>query len=281
MKKIALSKLLKLEVPRFVGEVIRIVSKYDTKALNIDSTFQLLVNQQSNVALLTVPYGPHDLTELLCQLNLKRLNYAAIITTQMRALEKVELEKTKQLVKVARPSVRLYLNYLRQNNQTYIQEMINGFFIHLRENPEVHCGLVELGFKFYLDELQSANITHEKVFLERLESISKRPRVDSRAIQKEVQGILRILFEQIDYYQYAYKSLNYEPMINELNGLITRFTNLINTRATVNKRKTTNSKQSEAEESSSDQEKSTEAETEGRDQDAEEGGDTFGKKRNL
>ena len=242
MKKISLSKLLKLELGAFIEDVVRIISKYDTKALHIDATFQLILDQQPNLVLVEEPNGPNVLTQELNDLIQECLNYAAIINSQIRVYARLKDEKTKQLVKKGRPTVLLYLNYLRQNNLTAILGLMKGFFIDLENNPEVKEALIALGLGEYLQHLQNALITYQKVRLERLQSKAARPEIDSKAMQKHMQHLLRTLFNQINHYHHAFKDLDYRPMMNELNIIIPTYTNIINTRATVNKKKAANAK---------------------------------------
>ncbi len=243
MKSIFLSKLLKLELRAFAEEVIRIVSQHDTKTLHIDGTFQALIDQRPNIELLIVPYGSHPLTVQKEYMNEKCLNYAAIITNQIGVYSRLEDEETNRLVKIAQPAIHFYLNRLRQNNLTYIHGMLYGLFVYLKEKPIEKEALVSLGLEGYLNKLQDAHIAYKKVTGERLASKSKRPKIDSKAIQREIQHLLRMLFNQIDYYQHAYQDLNYRPMINELNGVISEFSGSINSRAAVNKRKAIKTKE--------------------------------------
>ena len=48
---------------------------------------------------------------------------------------------------------------------------------------------------------------------------------------------MRYVFDNINRYQRTFKDLNYEPLINELNGQLTVFSKNINLRTTLNKKK--------------------------------------------
>ena len=235
IKQIALTKLLKLELPQLVKQVTKCIQKHDLEALKLVDTFELLKEQRSKMELLKVSYGKHPLTEQIRQLHLKRCKYAAAITSQMIFLSKMVTDDTRGLVQLAHPIVKLHLYYLRQNNQFEIDQIITTFFKQLNDNPEVLNALESLGLKFYLDELKSANDQHRTLCNKRSSDISQRPKIDTLAVQREAHYVLRGLFEQINFYQFTYKDIDYSKLIGEINGLITRFSGLISMRATCSK----------------------------------------------
>ena len=235
IQQIALTELLKLELPQFVKQVTKCLEKHNLEALKLNDTYELLKEQRSKMALLKVSYGKHPLTERIHQLHLKRIKYAAAITSQMIFLSKMATEDTRPLVELAHPVVKLHLYYLRQNNRFEIDQIITIFFKQLNEKPEVMNALETLGLKFYLDELKSANDQHYRLTNERTSDISQRPKIDALAVQREAHYVLRGLFEQINFYQFTYRGIDYSKLIGEINGLIARFSGLIHTRETCNK----------------------------------------------
>ena len=235
IQQIALTKLLKLELPQFVKQVTKCLEKHNLEVLKLKDTYELLKEQRSKMALLKVSYGKHPLTKKIHQLHLKRIKYAAAITSQMIFLSKMDAEDTRSLVQLAHPMVKIHLYYLRQNNRFEIDQIITIFFKQLNEKPEVLNALEALGLKYYLDELKRANDEHYKLSNERTSDISQRPKIDTLAVQREAHYVLRGLFEQINFYQFTYRDIDYSKMIGEINGLITRFSGLIHIRETCNK----------------------------------------------
>lgn len=181
--------------------------------------------------------GPHLLTAQVDKLHEKRLKFAAIITNQMRVAEKADFADKQHLVKLAKPIVYGYLNYLRQNDKEAIKSGIAGFFLELKLHPEVKEALYELGFKTYLDELEAADEGYENTRTLRNAQISQRPKGSTLPVQRELQYILNILFEQVDYYQHVYKDIDYTGLLTALNHTIAIYTKLIKTRDTQRKNK--------------------------------------------
>ena len=242
MKKIALSRLHKLEVPQFVNEVMETLEKYDLKTMHLQEMYNALCDLEPKIKLLEVDFGPHPLTKDLDELHEKRLTYAAIITTQMRTLDKVHSKETKSLVRIAKPVVRVYLNYLRKKNKKVVHECIEGFLLHVEDDLQVKNALHKLGFSPYIDELQKINSCYLEIHFKKGEDISKRFKGSTGPIQKEIQHTLRLLFDQIDLYQYIHKDVDYDTLIVELNYTITSYSKIIKTRATANKKRANTAK---------------------------------------
>ena len=234
IQNIALTKLLKLELPQFVKKITTCLEKHNPKALKLQDAYNVLLDQRSKMALLRVPYGKHILTPVIQQLHLKRLKYSAAITTQMNFMKKMNLDDTRELLELAHPFVKLHLYYLRQNNQYVINQTLTTFFDLLNKKPDLQNALETLGMKFYLDEMKKANDEHYKLSNERSRDISQRPKIDSKAVQKEAHYVLRSLFEQINFYQFTYPDIDYSGLISEINVQIARFSGLIHTRETCN-----------------------------------------------
>ena len=238
IKGIAFTKLRKLEVYKLYKDVVKVISEFNTKAMHIENTCDVLLGMQPKADLLLSTekdFGPHPLTPKIESLHQKRFKFAAIITTQMRTLEKADLEENRDLVTLAKSMVYRNLNYLRQNDQITVEELINQFFHQLKINPAVKDALVQLGFKPYLDELESANNAYKKIYLERTAQQSRRHKGSTLPIQRELQYVLGILFDQVDYYQHVYEEVDYSVLNTKLNYVITTYTKLIKTRDTQRK----------------------------------------------
>lgn len=238
IKKIAYTKLRKLEVFTLYSEVMDIVGKYDTKAMHIEATCHVLAGMQAKAELLDVSdkdFGAHLLTPVVGELHERRLKLASFITNHIRALERVAFEDTIHLVDTAKAEVTRHLNYLRENDRDDVTQLIIQFFATLKEKPEVESALHELGFKFYLDHLQDAHNAYMKAYGERREQQSAQRKGSTLPVQREIQRALAILFEQVDSYQHTYLSIDYTALILELNYVITSYTKQIKTRDTQRK----------------------------------------------
>lgn len=236
IRKIAFTKLRKLEVYRLYNDVVDVIERFDTKALHLGDTCEVLIGMKpkADKLVLTEQYkGPHSLTPKLKQLQQRRLKFAAIITNHMRTVEKADLEGTSHLVTLAKPIVVFYLHYLRKRDQVGVDVFIKGFFHELELNPAIKDALYKLRFKAYMDELEKANNEAEETLMARGEDLSKRRgRGNTLSEQRDLQYILSILFNQVNHHQQLFKDLDYSKLTTALNRTIANYTKLIKTRDT-------------------------------------------------
>lgn len=238
MRSISLSKLLKTELPELVTSVIRTVEKHDPQSLHLDGVLQMLKHSKTQIDTLEVPYGPHPLTNRINKLHQKQLEYAGSISDQMQAIARIDLMGAKKEVKIANLMVRRHLIGLRKNNQRVVSIILDQFFDKLDEELEVSDALRSIGLQLYIDELRRIHTEYKRLYDERDDSLAERQKAkESKQIQKDGQGVLRGLLEQVDLAQKTYKHLDYEPLITELDVILASYTNLIKTRATYNKKR--------------------------------------------
>lgn len=237
IKNITLSKLLLTEIDTLVDEVTQAVGRNNPELLRLSDTYELLLEQKMLTAKIKIPYRGHSLTSLCKKLNEQRIIHASILATHVRALEIGKFEKTQHLVDIAYPLVKLHLMEIRKNNRVLITGKIRSFIYQLQDNPKEMDAFVKLGFKKHIEDLAEANKTYREVHRERKVQISKRPKVNKKAISADAQDMLRYFFHQIRRYQHSYKHLNYEPLINELNVVLAVHSKNINFRTTINERK--------------------------------------------
>lgn len=240
IKKIAFTKLRKLEVLTFYDDIVRVINRHDTKVMRVDTTCHVLLGMQAKAQLLKLSdrdLGHNYLTPEVSKLHERRLKFAGFITNHMEVVEQAGFKGTDHLVKITKPVVVRYLHYLRQNNRVEVTQTIIQFFKELEEKPEVKDALYELGFKPFLDELQDTHDAYEKTYAERRAYRSSRHKGSTLPVQREIQRILKILFEQVDHYQHVFSDVDYSIFIAQLNRVITEYSKQIKTRDTQRKNK--------------------------------------------
>lgn len=240
IRKIAYSKLRKFEVYTFYNFVIDAISRYDTKAMRINNACDVLIAMQPKAELLNLTdddLGPHLLTPVVDSLHERRLKFAAIITNQMRILEKADIKENRHLVELAKHTVYRYLNYLRQNDKVTIGASLSSFFNELRDMPEIKDALCHLGLETYLNELEAAKNGYTTTRAKRNRQQSQSPKGSTTPVQRELQYIMDILFNQVNHYQHVYKDIDYSGLITALNHTIAIYTKKIKTRDTQRKNK--------------------------------------------
>lgn len=238
IKGISLSKLLKLHHSQLVIDIVAAIEWHKVHELHLQTGYEMLLQMKEHVNLLCVPYGKHPLTKEITALRIRRVELAGVICTQMQVLERANVESEREIVKIASYEVRLSLLGIRKNNQEIISGMLNRFFYHIDKDPEVMNAFIALGLGHYITELREINNSYAALWLKRNKSISLRPKVDSKALQRCCQSVVRHFLEQVDLAQKLYKHIDYEPFIYDLNLILTNYEGYIKKRATYSKKRT-------------------------------------------
>ncbi len=235
IKRISLSKVLKLELPGLINDVTRIVENFNKDDDYLKRGINSLREQQELTELLEVPRNAHPLTKRIELLREKELQCVGAIVSHMEFIVRANIDSMRPAATIAAPVVRRYLSGLRKNNESVINQIIKQFLQYSDDYPEVCDGLSNLGLQPFMDELKKINA--KKLKFMSLRDTNPRQKVNSRLIQKEIQNQLSIVFDLIDVLNSYDDKPNYDNLIQELNILLTRYATIINTRKTNNKKK--------------------------------------------
>ena len=237
--RISLSKLLKLEVPELMNDVICAVEKHNPQLLQLEGILQLLKYNKTQADTLKVPYGAHPLTSKVHELHQLRLEYAGSISTQIQAAVRVPIMASRPEMIIVNDLVRNYLLGLRNNNQHVVSNLLSSFFKGIDANAQIEDAFKQVGLQLYVDELRKADVAYKKTYNERGNSLAKRQRAKmNKSVQKNVQAVLRSFFDHLELSQMTYTQLNYKPLISLLNTILIDYSALIKTRAAYNKKRT-------------------------------------------
>lgn len=240
LKSISLSKLLQAELVRFVDDGIESLERFDMRALHLENSSEMLMLHYPEVRRLAIQYPRCSITEKLKSIHIKRVEYAGYIFTQVLSLEKLKGNSMKKEALRARLAVRLHLHAIRKDDRPRVDVRIWGFFDTLDNNPEVKEAFEVLGLLSYVEEFREINKSYHEVYELRVAAkVEKAKRSENKRIQKKAEDIFRIFFAQLKQAQETYPELKdeYAHLYAELNHIIPRFTKLIRTRATLNKKR--------------------------------------------
>ena len=236
IKSINYSRLLKLELPILANRVITTVEKHDAETLHIKETFDLLEKTKPQILALEVRFGPHPITEDLNDLRKKRIKNAGLIISHLNLVIKQDIEAQRKLIKVVQPVVTRFLSKLSRDSDDIATENVKQFMLQIQSNEDLSEALTELEFLSYANSLQIANLGLIENLAKRDASISQRMK-STPSISRPIHGALRNLFNQINLAKSLYPGVDYQPLIDELNVILTSYEAKINLRATLNKKK--------------------------------------------
>lgn len=237
INNIALSRLLKLELPQLAKGVLQIVEKHEPEVLLIESALNDFESLKPAIESLIVSYGPHPITEQLEPLRKQRILYATAISFQVRGLVSGYIEGTEDHIVVAKAASNRYLHRLRGNNEEVINERVEQFLKEIELNLELGDAVEALGFMKLIDGLKLAHMNLRRLLASRNASISKRDKGVTPVSSKVIRDGLTLLFMRITAAMHDNRELDYSPLVNELNEKLIRYKGLIKSRETILRKK--------------------------------------------
>ena len=243
--KIPMSRLLKLELPRFALRLIEIVERHDPEELKIKEIYDLLDGEKSNISKLAVKYGPHPLTLKLSKLRELRSLYVGSIDQHLKIVSKKNVaSETVLLVQI---EINRFLGNLRESkNDETVSQKITLFLEQVNTNPVLQTALESFQFMEHIDNLTSVHNSIQEAIYDRLDSKSGRPKATTKELVKSVLTATNDMIIQIQIAPKKHPEVDYEPLYNKLNELLVEYRDLINRRVLFNKRNAeTNNKNGE------------------------------------
>lgn len=238
INEISLSKLEYIHMPFFMRRAISALKDNDVEKLNLEFQLKILEENQKKIITLDPVIRAHPLTGRIAFWHEQTLNLASSILSQTKGISRANMANLKKEAEIAENMAKMYLKGIRRNNRSDIETLIDIFTTHVNKNPEVNNAFNKIGLIVYVNELQLANETYNRLYRKRQRmKIKIHSRDENKRIVKEAQEALRSFFDQLNIANRIYPELNYKPLMMELNTLIAEFTNIIKTRETYNKKR--------------------------------------------
>ncbi|NLC49510.1 MAG: hypothetical protein GX762_03955, partial [Bacteroidales bacterium] len=122
-------------------------------------------------------------------------------------------------------------------NEEMFNQKVTQFYAAIENNEELSNALASLKFSPYLNKLKAVHEEMQSVITAKLISIAKRPKETTAQLTKVVLTAIRNMVKQIEIAPVLNPTLNYGPLYNEMNQLLTEYRDMISKRASINKRK--------------------------------------------
>lgn len=231
-------------MPSIMDNIIKVLKEHDVEKLHLDFMLTTLEKSRQQLSTTQELYGPLKLTPDVREWHEQRLKLAGSISLQMMGIAQANLQPIREEIKIAQKLVKHYLVNIRRNNKDEVESLIDIFLKTVEKTPGVEDAFTKIGLMPYVDALRNATETHNRLYLQRNSERPRRQRgAQNKAIMRNAQAAMRRLFEQIDLANKIHPELGYEPLIIKLNGVLSRFTNLIKTRDTYNKKRAQKAKE--------------------------------------
>ncbi len=229
------NRVAKLEYPELINDVIAITDKYDPEALFINGMYVVLKQQQPLLKNLEVVYKKSSDTEVLKKFRSRREDLLKAILSQTKGLVKANVASQAESLKLTLPFVGKYFNSIISDNNKTRSERIKQMFIKLDEDADLNDAVTSVGLSIYINELRSLKINIEDTQNARRKSNSDRLRMKTNEVKVTISTALTNFLKLIELAIIEHPTVDYSPLVNELNELFITYSSDIKARNTRNK----------------------------------------------
>ena len=243
IRRLPYTRMLKAEMAEYAVQVIDIVQKHTTDTALFNPLFVALLAKEPQIELLSLNYGVD--THRLKLENIKRV---MMLTISAFKLKVRMISKSNPLLDlhVIQNAIDSYLRYFnRCRNDKELNHKIGGFLELMDANTEFAAAVNKFDLLDAINEIKKVNEQYNKVLIERVHLLAKRPKFSSQGIIKKVFIAIDNLFKGIEVAQLISNTTgadesfegNYTQLINKLRELSDLYYKSYSIRKANNKRK--------------------------------------------
>lgn len=232
LNRLTLNNLRNSEYVIFVNQMAQIAANHQPETLHLTKSFQKLNAALPTLAKIKTQDTGSPLSNQLHDLDTERDTLFNAIVAQVRTMGKVNLPTIK-------PHVAVMKNFLDKHGRDIAKESLNAetqrltnFLADYDATPEVKTAATTLNIKMLFDQLLVVNNNFADLFLQRTEEEAATEKVNARAIRLETDQTLTAFLDAIEFCSAEYDTLDYAPLANELNDLITYYKTQLKARNT-------------------------------------------------
>lgn len=239
------AKLWNSEIPELTEAILETVEKYNPESMKIAGMYNLLSAQKPLLDILAVKYsGYPNATDFKAQYKLRN-NLLVALNSHINAIEKGRVASLIQQAQVAVPYLNGYLKGISKEPDSVKSGRVNQMLNGLTGNDEVTTALSVLEITPFMDELKGYQQQINRGESQRRESLAVRPKFNNKDARERVITAVRNLLNAIELAKVEHTELDYMPLINELNVVLTTRQTVIKSRTTRNSNAANKSKASE------------------------------------
>ncbi len=196
IKRLPYSRLLKAETSDYSDRVIAIVEKHKPKSFFINQLFGLLLKKKGDINLLRLNYGVD--VERLKEKNQKEdmLLKISMFKLKVRMLDSLILESDLYTLNNA---INTFLRNLHKcKNDKVLNQKVSGFFYMIENNEKLAEAINQYNLNSEVNQVYDSHKMFNSIVERRIALLSKRPKVSSRAISKDLLNRVDHLFQGIE-----------------------------------------------------------------------------------
>jgi hypothetical protein len=245
--RIPVKDLKVLEFPDFAADICELIEKHNPVALKIDGVFGLLKAYMPEVEKITVRERSHPMTAVLQTLRLSRDQTLGSILTIMKGHRKISLEPMATAASIALPILDKYLTEINRISSLSKRKRLSLLFDEMDTNSEFATALETLGLKVLVVELKRLSNEIVTLLKSRRDANVQAERVYNYTIIANASTALTNLFKTIEINSLIETNVDYSPLVNALNEILTEYNAILSARSTTDKGdKSTDEKKTDA-----------------------------------
>ena len=196
IRRLPYSRLLKAETADYSERVISIIEEHKPTSPFINQLFGLLLKKRGDINLLRLNYGVD--TE---RLKVKKQKEKMLLIISMFKLKAKMLDDAieESHLQVLTNAIKTHLCYLHKcKNDKVLNQKIAGFFDMVAKSELLAAVIDKHGLIDEFDQVYNAHKKFNSIVKRRIELLSKRPKVSSRAISKDLLSRIDHLFQGVE-----------------------------------------------------------------------------------
>jgi len=232
LNRLTLNNLRNSEYVIFVNQISQIAANHQPETLHLTKSFQKLNAALPLLAKIKTQDTGSPLSNQLHDLDTERDTLFNAIVAQVRTMGKLSLPALK-------PHVAVLKNFLDKHGRDIAKAGLNAetqrladFLADYDATPEVKAAVTALNIKLLFDQLLVVNNQFAALFMQRTEEDAATEKMNVRAIRFDADKTLAAFLDAIEFCSAEYDTLNYAPLANELNDLITYYKTQLKARNT-------------------------------------------------
>ena len=207
------------EIPVMVNGVLGIVEKHDPETLGVKPLFDLVVEQQPQLMLLTEPRSKHPLSPIIYDDTKRLKELAQAIDIQAKAVAKGKIPAKTDAAFEITPLIKKYLAKIAKNNSISVVNSVSSF-VDLLTDKNLKTAATTIGISEYVDEISLVKnrlLLNSKI---RNAENSARRITKEKKLKPTILNALTNLLKAIDLAQVHNTTVDYTSLIAEINQIL-------------------------------------------------------------
>ena len=258
IKRLPFTRMLKSEVADYAENTINIIEKHDPESAIVSPVMNLMLGKKSAIELLRLSFGI-DIERLRAnKLKADLMLHISAFKLSVRLLNRSNVALDLHVIQNAINSHLTYLNKCKNDKE--LNQKVGGFFDLVNTDTDLQTALTDFDLNDNVSQMTDAYYQVNDVWQKRVELLSQRPAINTRAIVRSIADATNNLFKGVELAHIistvsvasegdeGEQTTDFVPLIEELNQLSEMYYKYITIRDANNKRKALEEEQKRKEE---------------------------------